>query len=178
MVLTSVNILIGINGSVSTFVLELFGSNVNTVSKSFIQLNREAVDRLTGDCCFCSTPKYWLPSYFRRLVASTTSWRTFSSSSLTSVWAEDWLIWWRIRQWPMLWRDSVSTADFLNSHQYIHAGFHKVLKVLCLCLFRWKPIPFPSGLGHGGKEPVCNGHWGCHLFLHHRPHSVPLFLQG
>lgn len=28
-VLTSVNILIGINGSVSTFVLELFGSNVN-----------------------------------------------------------------------------------------------------------------------------------------------------
>lgn len=27
-VLTSVNILIGINGSVSTFVLELFGSNV------------------------------------------------------------------------------------------------------------------------------------------------------
>uniref|UniRef100_A0A7N6A7H1 P-type phospholipid transporter n=1 Tax=Anabas testudineus TaxID=64144 RepID=A0A7N6A7H1_ANATE len=31
-VLTSVNILIGINGSVSTFVLELFGSNVNNVS--------------------------------------------------------------------------------------------------------------------------------------------------
>lgn len=30
-VLTSVNILIGINGSVSTFVLELFGSNVNIV---------------------------------------------------------------------------------------------------------------------------------------------------
>lgn len=29
-VLTSVNILIGINGSVSTFVLELFGSNVST----------------------------------------------------------------------------------------------------------------------------------------------------
>lgn len=32
-VLTSVNILIGINGSVSTFVLELFGSNVNNVSQ-------------------------------------------------------------------------------------------------------------------------------------------------
>lgn len=29
-VLTSVNILIGINGSVSTFVLELFGSNVSS----------------------------------------------------------------------------------------------------------------------------------------------------
>lgn len=35
-VLTSVNILIGINGSVSTFVLELFGGNVNNVSKSFL----------------------------------------------------------------------------------------------------------------------------------------------
>lgn len=35
-VLTSVNILIGINGSVSTFVLELFGSNVNHVSESFL----------------------------------------------------------------------------------------------------------------------------------------------
>uniref|UniRef100_A0AAQ4QFF7 P-type phospholipid transporter n=1 Tax=Gasterosteus aculeatus aculeatus TaxID=481459 RepID=A0AAQ4QFF7_GASAC len=33
-VLTSVNILIGINGSVSTFVLELFGSNVNNVSQN------------------------------------------------------------------------------------------------------------------------------------------------
>lgn len=31
-VLTSVNILIGINGSVSTFVLELFGSNVSGAS--------------------------------------------------------------------------------------------------------------------------------------------------
>lgn len=30
-VLTSVNILIGINGSVSTFVLELFGSNVSNI---------------------------------------------------------------------------------------------------------------------------------------------------
>lgn len=41
-VLTSVNILIGINGSVSTFVLELFGSNVNNVL--FIQIVRVAVD--------------------------------------------------------------------------------------------------------------------------------------
>lgn len=32
-VLTSVNILIGINGSVSTFVLELFGSNVSSSSE-------------------------------------------------------------------------------------------------------------------------------------------------
>lgn len=36
-VLTSVNILIGINGSVSTFVLELFGSNVNHFPKSLFQ---------------------------------------------------------------------------------------------------------------------------------------------
>lgn len=35
-VLTSVNILIGINGSVSTFVLELFGSNVSTFYKQQI----------------------------------------------------------------------------------------------------------------------------------------------
>lgn len=42
-VLTSVNILIGINGSVSTFVLELFGSNVSNVI--FIQLYREKVER-------------------------------------------------------------------------------------------------------------------------------------
>ena len=37
-VLTSVNILIGINGSVSTFVLELFGSNVITYRHSLISL--------------------------------------------------------------------------------------------------------------------------------------------
>ena len=37
-VLTSVNILIGINGSVSTFVLELFGSNVITYRLSLISL--------------------------------------------------------------------------------------------------------------------------------------------
>ena len=37
-VLTSVNILIGINGSVSTFVLELFGSNVITYRPSLISL--------------------------------------------------------------------------------------------------------------------------------------------
>lgn len=35
-VLTSVNILIGINGSVSTFVLELFGSNVSNVFTQLI----------------------------------------------------------------------------------------------------------------------------------------------
>lgn len=38
-VLTSVNILIGINGSVSTFVLELFGSNVSAASSNLTVLS-------------------------------------------------------------------------------------------------------------------------------------------
>lgn len=38
-VLTSVNILIGINGSVSTFVLELFGGDVSVLFFSFSTTN-------------------------------------------------------------------------------------------------------------------------------------------
>lgn len=45
-------------------------------------------------------------------------------------------------------------------------------------MYRGKPFPFTSGLGHGGEEPVRYGHRGCHLLLHHRSYSVPLLLQG
>lgn len=47
-----------------------------------------------------------------------------------------------------------------------------------LLLCRREPFPLPSGMGHGGKEPVCNGHRRRDLLLHHCSHSVPLLLQG
>lgn len=103
-VLTSVNILIGINGSVSTFVLELFGSNVSSYFSAVL-------DYICYVIQFKRSPKLTVAvspqCFFRRSVASTTSWRTCSWSSLTSVWAEDSLTWWRTKLWLTLWRDLV-----------------------------------------------------------------------
>lgn len=103
-VLTSVNILIGINGSVSTFVLELFGSNVSSYFSAVL-------DYICYGIQFKRSPKLTVAvspqCFFRRLVASTISWRTCSWSSLTSVWAEDSLTWWRTKLWLKLWRDLV-----------------------------------------------------------------------
>lgn len=103
-VLTSVNILIGINGSVSTFVLELFGSNVSSYFSAVL-------DYICYVIQFKRSPKLTVAvspqCFFRRLVASTISWRTCSWSSLTSVWAEDSLTWWRTKLWLKLWRDLV-----------------------------------------------------------------------
>lgn len=99
-VLTSVNILIGINGSVSTFVMELFGNNVrnyffffhpNAVLLFVFLIRKHSSWFLTPLILCC-----------RRLVALTTSWRTFCSSSRTSAWVEVSLTWWRIRQWLTL----------------------------------------------------------------------------
>ncbi len=103
-VLTSVNILIGINGSVSTFVLELFGSNVSSYFSAVL-------DYICYVIQFKRSPKLTVAvspqCFFRRLVASTISWRTCSLSSLTSVWAEDSLTWWRTKLWLKLWSDLV-----------------------------------------------------------------------
>lgn len=51
-----------------------------------------------------------------------------------------------------------------------------ILNVWFCC--RWKSFPVSFGLGHGGKEPFCNGHRGSDFLLYHHPHSVPLLLQG
>ncbi len=71
-VLTSVNILIGINGSVSTFVLELFGSNVSSYFSAVL-------DYICYVIQFKRSPKLTVAvspqCFFRRLVASTISWR-------------------------------------------------------------------------------------------------------
>ncbi len=71
-------------------------------------------------------------------------------------------------------------ADQPNASLFVKGSkdtFSKCVLWFWLRLCRWKPVPLPSGLGHGGKEPVCNGHRGRDLLLHHRPHSVPLLLQ-
>ncbi len=50
-------------------------------------------------------------------------------------------------------------------------------KLMCVCLFRWRPLRKSSQLEHGGQESVCHGHsGGCHV----RPdaaHPVQVLLQ-
>lgn len=89
-VLTSVNILIGINGSVSTFVLELFGGDVSVLFFSFDQVKGLLIN-LKTHLQFCAVLKIALIkiclviktkkmtdsqimccSLFRKLVASMT----------------------------------------------------------------------------------------------------------
>lgn len=109
-VLTSVNILIGINGSVSTFVMELFGNNVRNCFFGFILM--QSYYLLFLAVILKHTLWFLMPLILccRRLVALMTSWRTFCSSSHISAWVEVSSTWWRIRPWLMLWRDLVRLA--------------------------------------------------------------------
>ncbi len=109
-VLTSVNILIGINGSVSTFVMELFGNNVRNCFFGFILM--QSYYLLFLAVILKHTSWFLIPLILccRRLVALMTSWRTFCSSSRISAWVEVSLTWWRIRPWLTLWRDLVRLA--------------------------------------------------------------------
>uniref|UniRef100_A0A3Q2YCZ2 ATP binding cassette subfamily A member 1 n=1 Tax=Hippocampus comes TaxID=109280 RepID=A0A3Q2YCZ2_HIPCM len=80
-VLTSVNILIGINGSISTFVMELFGDHVSR--RALFAARRRRLANLPV---------------------------TFCSFSLTSVWGGASSTWSRTRPWPTPCRDSVTRA--------------------------------------------------------------------
>lgn len=135
-VLTSVNILIGINGSVSTFVLELFGSNVSeelsasytthtTLQSMWMSCGLAFCDWISAflnwdkKLCTSSYRFIILDIFFalhRKSVASMISWRTCSSSSLTSVLVAASSTWWRTKPCQTPWKDSV------RKHSIAHVG--------------------------------------------------------
>ncbi len=50
-------------------------------------------------------------------------------------------------------------------------------KLMCVCLFRWRPLRKSSQLEHGGQESVCHGHSGGRHVRPDAAHPVQVLLQ-